>query len=310
MLTFRYHLVTLVAVFLALAIGVVVGSTFVGPAVVESLQNQVEDVSRTLDQRKAANDRLTQQNAELNEALTEASPYAVDGRLEGRSVVVVADRGVSEDVLGDTDTLLQQAGATAPGTIWLEPSFALEGDADRAALAEALGVEVADATTMQRKAWRRVLQDLAAGAPADGATAALIDAGFLDFQAVGEGADQLSDLADEQFQVLLVSGPDSDLRSTERLAAMVDVLVDRGQPGVLAEDYQKLDGGADRGTVAAIVRDDVTRAAALSTVDNLEARAGQLAAVLAESDAGRGVYGHYGTGPGAQSLLPEWPEPS
>lgn len=310
MLTFRYHLVTLVAVFLALAIGVVVGSTFVGPAVVESLQNQVEDVSRTLDQRKAANDRLTQQNAELNEALTEASPYAVDGRLEGRSVVVVADRGVSENVLGDTDTLLQQAGATAPGTIWLEPSFALEGDADRAALAEALGVEVADATTMQRKAWRRVLQDLAAGAPADGATAALIDAGFLDFQAVGEGADQLSDLADEQFQVLLVSGPDSDLRSTERLAAMVDVLVDRGQPGVLAEDYQKLDGGADRGTVAAIVRDDVTRAAALSTVDNLEARAGQLAAVLAESDAGRGVYGHYGTGPGAQSLLPEWPEPS
>ncbi len=310
MLTFRYHLVTLVAVFLALAIGVVVGSTFVGPAVVESLQNQVEDVSRTLDQRKAANDRLTQQNAELNEALTEASPYAVDGRLEGRSVVVVADRGVSEDVLGDTDTLLQQAGATAPGTIWLEPSFALEGDADRAALAEALGVEVADATTMQRKAWRRVLQDLAAGAPADGATAALIDAGFVDFQAVGEGADQLSDLADEQFQVLLVSGPDSDLRSTERLAAMVDVLVDRGQPGVLAEDYQELDGGADRGTVAAIVRDDVTRAAALSTVDNLEARAGQLAAVLAESDAGRGVYGHYGTGPGAQSLLPEWPEPS
>lgn len=310
MLTFRYHLVTLVAVFLALAIGVVVGSTFVGPAVVESLQNQVEDVSRTLDQRKAANDRLTQQNAELNEALTEASPYAVDGRLEGRSVVVVADRGVSENVLGDTDTLLQQAGATAPGTIWLEPSFALEGDADRAALAEALGVEVTEATTMQRKAWRRVLQDLAAGAPADGATAALIDAGFLDFQAVGEGADQLSDLADEQFQVLLVSGPDSDLRSTERLAAMVDVLVDRGQPGVLAEDYQKLDGGADRGTVAAIVRDDVTRAAALSTVDNLEARAGQLAAVLAESDAGRGVYGHYGTGPGAQSLLPEWPEPS
>ena len=72
MLTFRYHLVTLVAVFLALAIGVVVGSTFVGPAVVESLQNQVEDVSRTLDQRKAANDRLTQQNAELNERLTEA----------------------------------------------------------------------------------------------------------------------------------------------------------------------------------------------------------------------------------------------
>ena len=55
MLTFRYHLVTIVAVFLALAIGIVVGSTVVGPSVVESLRNQVEDVSDTLDERKAAN---------------------------------------------------------------------------------------------------------------------------------------------------------------------------------------------------------------------------------------------------------------
>src|SRR5215217_980372 len=102
MLTFRYHLVTLVAVFLALAVGVVVGSTFVGPAVVESLRNQVDDVSATLDERKAANDRLSDQNEQLQEVIDEAAPYAVEGRLDGTSVLVVADRGVSEDVVVQT----------------------------------------------------------------------------------------------------------------------------------------------------------------------------------------------------------------
>lgn len=308
MLTFRYHLVTLVAVFLALALGIVVGSTFVGPSVVESLQNQVEDVSKTLDERKAANDRLAAENGYLDQSVTEASPWAVDSRLDGRSVLVMADRGVSEDVLGQTDVLLQQAGATAPGTVWIDPSFALTGDDEKAALAEALGVPVGDAATMQRQAWRRVLADLSAGATSDGATAALIDAGFLSFSPVGDGANELTDLADDQFQVLLVSGTESDLASTDHLAVMADVLVSRGAGGVLAEEYRESEGGPAQGAVVAVVRDDAERSVAISTVDDLATPTGRLAAVLAEADVSRGVVGHYGAGPGAQGPLPEWPE--
>jgi Copper transport outer membrane protein, MctB len=305
-LTFRYHLVTLVAVFLALAVGVVVGSTFVGPAVVESLRNQVEDVSRTLDDRKAANDRLRSQNAELQETIDEAAPYAVDGRLDGTSVVVVSDRGIDEDVLGATDTLLQQSGATAPGTLWLDPSWALTDEADRALLANTLGVANTDAETMQQQAWRRVLADLAAGAPEAGATGALLDAGFLDFQQIGDGASELSDLADAQLQVLLVSGPDSDVGDPAHIGRMAAVLADRGDAAVVAESFQAHEGGPERGTTVAAVRDDAQLAASISTVDDLEVRTGRLAAVLAQADAQRAVIGHYGYGPGAQRPLPEW----
>lgn len=309
MLTFRYHLVTIVAVFLALAIGIVVGSTFVGPSVVESLQNQVEDVSKTLDERKAANDRLTTENEQLDESLTEASPWAADSRLDGRSVLVMADRGVSEGVIDDTDRLLEQAGATVPGTVWIDPSFALTEEDEQAALAEAIGVEVSDPATMQRQAWRRVLQDLSSGATTDGATAALIDAGFLSFSQLGDdGANELTDLADEQFQVLLVSGTESELETSDHLAVMTDVLVNLGQPGVLAEEYRQQDGGPEQGDVVAVVRDDAERAAAISTVDDLGGPSGQLAAVLAEADLSRGVVGHYGYGAGAQGPMPEWPE--
>lgn len=310
MLTFRYHLVTLVAVFLALAVGIVVGSTFVGPSVVESLQNQVEDVSRTLDQRKESNDRLTRENDQIEASIALASPWAADGRLDGISVLVVADRGLDEGVLDQTDELLQQAGATAPGTLWVEPSFGLEDADEVTALAEAIDVPTADAATVQRQAWRRVLQDLAAGAADDGATAVLIEAGFLDFRSVGEGANQLSDLADEQFQVLIASGTESDLPSFAHLAVMTDVLIDRGQPGVVAEEFRRHEDGPARGDIVAVVRDDPERAAAISTVDDLATSSGRLAAVLAESDASRGVVGHYGYGRGAQGPMPEWPESS
>ena len=308
MLTFRYHLVTIVAVFLALAIGIVVGSTFVGPSVVESLQNQVEDVSKTLDERKEANDRLTTENEQLDESLTEASPWAADRRLDGRSVLVMADRGVSEGVIEDTDELLQQAGATVPGTVWIDPAFALEDEDEQAALAEALGIEVSDPARMQRQAWRGVLQDLSEGAAPDGPTAALIDAGFLSFSQLGDGANELTDLADEQFQVLLVSGTESDLASTDHLAVMADVLVNLDQPGVLAEEYRQQEGGPAQGDIVAVVRDDAERAAAISTVDDLGGPSGRLATVLAEADLSRGVVGHYGYGAGAQGPMPEWPE--
>ncbi|MCB1014801.1 MAG: copper transporter [Acidimicrobiales bacterium] len=307
MLTFRYHLVTLVAVFLALALGIVVGSTFVGPSVVESLQNQVEDVSDTLDARKAANDRLTAQNDALSESLLDASPWAGDTRLDGRSVLVVADRGVREEVVDQTDLLLQQAGATVPGTVWLDRSFALDDEAEQEALAEALGVPRSDAASLQRQAWRRVLRDLSQGAQPDGATQALIDAGFLGFSPEGDGANQLSDLADDQFQVLLVSGADSDLGSSDHLEVMADVLVAQGQPSVVAEDRRDRRDDERQGEVVALVRDDPQRAAALSTVDDLGEISGRLAAVLAEAELGQGVVGHYGDGPGAQGPLPEWP---
>ena len=310
MLTFRYHLVTLVAVFLALAVGVVVGSTFVGPAVVESLRNQVDDVSATLDERKAANDRLSEQNNQLEELIDQTAPYAVARRLDGTSVLVVADRGIDEGVAVRTDELLQQAGATAPGTLWLEPAWALSEAEDRTRLSEALGIPEADAEVMQRQAWRRLLADLTAGAPEDGVAQRLIDAGFIDFQAVGEGDNLLSDLADEQFQLLLASGPTSDLPDTSHIGRMAEASAATGTATVVAEVYEQSEDGPDRGEVVAQVRDDNELSAEVSTVDDLELRSGRLAAVLAESDLQRDVVGHYGYGPGAQRPLPEGPGPS
>ena len=45
MISFRFHVVSITAVFLAIAIGVVVGSTYVDRAIVDNLQHRIETVS-------------------------------------------------------------------------------------------------------------------------------------------------------------------------------------------------------------------------------------------------------------------------
>ena len=52
MISFRFHVVSITAVFLAIAIGVVVGTTYVDGAVVDGLRNRIDTVEKNLDDRQ------------------------------------------------------------------------------------------------------------------------------------------------------------------------------------------------------------------------------------------------------------------
>lgn len=63
MIHFRYHLVSLIAVFLALAIGVAMGATVINSAVVDALRSQVSSAERRADNVKRENDQLKNDRA-------------------------------------------------------------------------------------------------------------------------------------------------------------------------------------------------------------------------------------------------------
>ena len=63
MIDFRYHLVSIIAVFLALAIGIVVGSTALQPAVESGLRATEGLLHRRIDQVTQNNTALTQERA-------------------------------------------------------------------------------------------------------------------------------------------------------------------------------------------------------------------------------------------------------
>ena len=62
MINFRFHLVSLVAVFLALTVGIVVGATIVNQAIVDGLNHRIDRVEKNADTQRAAN-----QHAERDE---------------------------------------------------------------------------------------------------------------------------------------------------------------------------------------------------------------------------------------------------
>jgi hypothetical protein len=80
---FRYHLVSIVAVFLALAIGIVVGSTALKPAVLSGLQKTADAEKKRIDALYAQNN-LNKQQIAADQAYAQAGEHQMlSGLLDG-----------------------------------------------------------------------------------------------------------------------------------------------------------------------------------------------------------------------------------
>jgi hypothetical protein len=120
---FRYHLVSIVAVFLALAIGIVLGSTELqGPVynllthTTTSLQNQLNTVT---SEREALQQEVNADDAWIQANQTEL----LHGKLDGQRVVVFTEPGAQASVVSGVTAAAKLAGATVTGDINLLPKF-------------------------------------------------------------------------------------------------------------------------------------------------------------------------------------------
>ena len=77
MINFRYHVVSILAVFLALAIGTVMGASFVGRGIIDNLQQQIDTVSEHADTVQAKNAKLQGENDQLNKYVEQTQLFAV-----------------------------------------------------------------------------------------------------------------------------------------------------------------------------------------------------------------------------------------
>ena len=82
MVTFRFYVVSTVAFFLALAVGVLVGSVLDG-RIADGLQDRLDGVEASLDETVAAMDAKNVQIDELERYIEASAPFAVQGELDG-----------------------------------------------------------------------------------------------------------------------------------------------------------------------------------------------------------------------------------
>lgn len=320
MINFRFHIASLIAVFLALAVGVVMGSTVIDRAIVDSLRNQIQRVEQKADDRKAENDELRDEVSRLENYVAGTQQFAVTGRLRDRSVVVLAVDGTDGDSVKKTVELAQQAGGRVPGILWIQEPWSLAKDEDSQKLARVLDVAVGKDKSLREAGWKALSQRLLSGsadtvAAVDTTTAqppadllvALRDAEFLRYEPVGKQPDDfaLTRYPGAGARVLVVDGEGGNVDAADVILPATRALAVAGVPTEAAEVYSG-DTKRDRGSIVAPVRDDDQLQQLVSTVDDLELPEGRVTAVLALSDLGRSVVGHYGYGAGATRSLPEW----
>jgi hypothetical protein len=168
--TFRFYVVSTVAFFLALAVGVVVGSVLDG-RIADSLQDRLGNVERSLDETVALMDEKNVEIDEMQRYIESSAAFAVQGRLEESATVVVAESGLDAGPIEDLVRRLREAGSRVEGIVWLEQRWDLDDPADREAV-EALLAEPADgsdAADLRVALWRELVAD-AAPATADETT--------------------------------------------------------------------------------------------------------------------------------------------
>jgi hypothetical protein len=308
---FRYHLVSLIAVFLAIALGLVIGATQLSGPLLDNLQGQVtalQDDKRELEDTT----QTLQAQVDTDQAFESAvAPALVQGALAGRSLLLVlASEDVTTDTVEEVTALVTEAGGTVNGQISLAPEYS--DPASEPGLQSYVtgpgrpaGVELPETDDTGQLVGALLAQVLMVpageGAPApDTAAVSTVLAGL---QALDVLTQDSAAVTPADFAVVLTSGALSGDDAADRNGALLDLAtaLDAAGSGVVVAGDP--DSAGENGLVGA-VRADPEVATAVSTVDNVTSPSGQISTVLALGSEREGTSGAYGTGEDTQPVPP------
>lgn len=303
MISLRQHVVTIVAIFLALALGVLAGSAFVQPRLIESLETQVDEQRQRItdlqDEVGQLRDQLAAEQA-FNDA---ALPHLTRNRLIGLDAVVLSQEGVEDEVVAETRGALEEAGATVV-VLEARSTLAPQDEEGQAALAEVLTLTETTPEDLSRLAAETLAEGLASeerrDPPDPGLLHLLLTDGYLASLDASLSDETLATIGGPDQMVVVLAGgddPEAVMAPEDFAVPLVERLADLGLPVAAGESVDTAvpfvpllrDGGTD-GVV---------------TVDDLDESRGGAALVLGlERLLLTGQGGDYGVKGGAAPLPP------
>lgn len=295
--------------FLALAVGVVLGSGVLSDTLLSGLRDEKSDLQNQIN-------TLTDQKNVLNEKLSAADDFdsQVAGRvvrdaLAGKSVVLFRTPDAEDDDVDALSRIVGQAGGNVTGTVSLTQEFVDANSAEKlrsvvnsailpagAQLSTALvdqGSQAGDLLGIALLINRNPAVPPADDAQRDTVLAALRDTGFLSYKDERVGA------ADTALVVTGGALGDDAGNQGATVARFAAALAPHGSGTLLAGR----DGSASGTAAVAVSRADSGMAAAVSTVDDIGAESGRITAVLGlQQLISGGRPGQYGIGHGATAV--------
>ena len=308
MINFRYHLVSLTAIFLALGLGIAMGASLVDQALVSQLEEQLQGVGRRADDVAATNEHLDKELGAWDTFAEQAGDRLLTGRLSGVPVVLVTFAGVDGDVVGRLEASLRSAGASIPARALFTGRFALADEQATSELASLVAAGSTDEEQVRAEAARRVAEAWAGRARPE-LVPELVAADFLEVTTEAGGAAPAIEQLGARF--LVVSSGESDVPNAEVSVPLVRAMGELSLP-VVAADVTRADRDpvveAENDEAAPFVaplREEEALRARISTVDHAAGFRGRAAAVLALVELGEARAGQYGSSPGAERFLPD-----
>ena len=310
MISLRYHVVSLTAVFLALAVGVVLGSTAISDRLLSGLSSDRDQLGRQVSDLQAEGNALRAQLADADSFALAVGPRAVRDTLRGRSVVVLATADAAPADRDALTVLLGQAGATVTGELQLTDALT---DPDRAGQLSELSARLlpagarlpttSDSATLVGGLLGSLLLVPANGQPqitpaeATAALAGLEDGGYLQVP---------QPINPAQLAVVLTGGAvggDTRVGGADRagIVARCATQLDRAGVGAVLAGRA---GSADGNGPVGVVRADTASTSLVSTVDDVGTAAGRVITVLALAEQTQGRAGRYGTAGNAETMVP------
>jgi hypothetical protein len=311
---FRYHLVSLISVFLALAVGIILGAGPLQGAIGETLTEQVDALRAERTDLRTELDS-TQSALDGDERFIEAAgAQLVTGSLQDDRVAIVQLGEVPQDVADGVLNQLTTAGANVVSTSVLTEAWTdAAEESSRETVAERLRANLGDAAP-----------------EGDDPSATLGAALALALTGSENGTQRSAQATDLEVQLERFGFIEAGDEQTEAAQALVLLVGSAGQPpqaadGATAEAEeptpdvwtavtraaQQVSGAAvlagptdEPGDTVQAVRDDEEIAAEVSTVSGIDRLVGRINVPLALAARMEGVIGQYGLEEDATAVMP------
>jgi outer membrane murein-binding lipoprotein Lpp len=308
-ISLRSHAISLAAVFLALAVGVVLGSGLLSNTLLSGLRDEKRDMQAQINTLTVDKNALNERLGAANDFDTQVAGRIVHDALKGKSVVLFRTPDAEDDDVEAMTRLIGQSGGTVTGTVGLTQEFVEANSAEK--LRTVVNSSILPAgtqlsTTLVDQGSQAgdllgisMLIDPNPEAPRvddeqrQTVLAALRDTGFLSYPDGNIGAANTA--------VIVTGGALADDAGNQgaTVARFVAALAPHGSATMLTGR----DGSASGTAAVAVIRSDTGLSSAVSTVDDIGSESGRITAVLGLHDlVGGGRSGQYGVGQGATSV--------
>jgi Copper transport outer membrane protein, MctB len=310
-ISFRYHIVSIVSVFLALAVGVALGG---GPLKGEVDNTLVQQVRADRAVKAGLRDEIAglKSGNAFNDGFADTvAPGLLNQALEGRVVTILALPTSQQAEVTALGEMVTTAGGTVGGTVRIGDALLsvdnkqlvdelssqlLDGASDVNVPADASGYEAAGALIARAIGTDKDPGGAGVDSTADSILAGLSTAGLM-------SADGTLDRRGSLVLVVAGAGGGSEEEQTgaSSILTTLATAIDADTDGVVVAG--PIASARDRGVVRGI-RDDVVAARDVSTVDVLGRSAARVVTVMALAGQAEGQTGHFGAVDAADGPMP------